>query len=33
MPLQYFQLTEHLFVHRDCINVGILCDGERALLT
>ena len=32
MPLQYFQLTEHLFVHRDCINVGILCDGERALL-
>ena len=32
MPLQFSQLTEHLFVHRDCINVGILCDGERALL-
>jgi len=32
MSTQFSQLSEHLFVHHGCVNVGILRDGERALL-
>ena len=32
MPAKFSQLSEHLYIHHDCINVGILRSGERAVL-
>jgi glyoxylase-like metal-dependent hydrolase (beta-lactamase superfamily II) len=32
MPTQFSQLSEGLFVHHGCVNVGILRDGDRGLL-
>ena len=32
MSTQFTQLSDHIFIHHGSINVGILRDGNRALL-
>ena len=32
MSNQFSQLSDHIFIHHGSINVGILRDGDRALL-